>query len=234
MLAWATSRAARTSGAISSSGLGHVGGRHPEVVDVGAVEARGELAQRDVAALRARRRGAPAPRRWAARPGPAGRGRRPRRSPSTPRRSSRCSTRRGYVGSGSGPKPVPRSGTLAAMRPRRRPAVVAVHRARRPHRARHRRSPTGTRARRARTWPPTSTRSSATCRRPRAGSRRCSIASLSRRRRDEGAPGERPRLARSGGGSRRRRDRRRRRARALRSGADRSHRIDGRNDVTEP
>ena len=70
-----------------------------------------------------------------------GRGSRPRRSPSTPRRSSRCSTWRGYVRSPSAPKPVG-GGPHWRDAPGRRSPLVAVHRARRAHRAHHRTSPT--------------------------------------------------------------------------------------------
>ena len=155
-----------------------------------------------------------------------GRGRRRRRSPSTPRRSSRCSTWRGYVRAAEPPETGCRRATLAGC-PWTPPTC--------------RRCPPPSTS-----WPSASRRSPTSYsgltaedvaadlyeveRHLHAASRRlharASTGSASTdaasdatpQQRDEGAPESALAVARSGGGSRPRRDRRRRRARALRSG----------------
>ena len=210
MLAWATSRAARTSGAISLERPPSTSaGGDPEVVELGAVEAGGELAERDVAARA--HVGEERPHLVDGRLDLGlGRGSRPRRSPSTPRRSSRCSTRRGYVRPAKRPRNrfahAMHTGADAASTPPSSPSLV--DRARRAHRARHRhrrRAPglaprgRGRRPLRGRA-PPRGRRAAGSS----ALARPSSQAGGTRR----GRSGERPRLARPGGGSRRRRDRR--------------------------
>ena len=94
----------------------------------------------------------------------AGRGRRPRRSPSTPRRSSRCSTGQDTCGPEEARNPFrtrhtgrwPRTPPSTPPSSRRCPPRSTTSPSASPS------WPTSTRDPRGRTWPPTSTRSSAT------------------------------------------------------------------------
>ncbi len=209
MLAWATSRAARTSGATTctaaATSLGATRRSSTSARSNRLVSSRRATSPRSRTSASSARTSSTGGSTWA-----AGRGRRAAQVAVTG--SAEVEALQHLVRI-RGVRDGPETGSAAPHwrhADGRRPPVVALHRPRRPHRAG---DPPGRRPpgiARDRTWPPISTTWSGTCRLRVVVSGRCSLASDAGRGR--GRSEERPRRVRSGGGSRPHEDRRRRQA----------------------